>query len=329
MAERYSDDPAGCLAAAGVDLEDPRRGCTVLPLPPDTLPLCIVCCEDTLAPADMVFVSCGHMFCRSCWVQHVQRQVTTGHATDLRCMHPGCRSLLDFSFVRAVCPEDLCRAFVTSFVMAFGDSHRAWAGFMLFAVGCPIDTVCVYAFLFVLFLCLSFCGFVGFCSWHPAHIKYCPSKDCSLAMRVTSSSTTDVACPCGTKFCFKCAQEAHAPAPCNVARQWGALADLDALTMDWVENHTQTCPACHVPVEKMGSSGVLWMQCRCGTLLCVACVCVLDLHMDGHSRLVLFVCGVLDAGQLLAMRRAPGRPSSLQEQRRLCRRCRRCWQLKV
>jgi ariadne-1 len=88
-------------------------------------------------------------------------------------------------------------------------------------------------------------------------IKYCPSTpSCGLAIRLTSDESTSSAqikCQCGHKFCFGCLQAWHQPATCQMMEKWKKKVDSDNANLEWVEENSKLCPGCKYPIEKVSN----------------------------------------------------------------------------
>ena len=88
---------------------------------------------------------------------------------------------------------------------------------------------------------------------------------------------TDIKCPCGTIFCFKCLRETHRPCDCFMIElcEKKSKKDNDAENLKWLLANTKQCPNCHKYIEK--NQGCNHMTCRkeaggCGYEFCWICL---------------------------------------------------------
>ncbi|XP_077469902.1 cullin-9 isoform X2 [Stigmatopora argus] len=85
LARRYTDDPDGTAAAAG--LGHPGPG-----LPPDpgaACPVCLVLGGDEDPPPSL---ACGHYCCRSCWREYLSARIEQNLVSNCNCPIPDCRA---------------------------------------------------------------------------------------------------------------------------------------------------------------------------------------------------------------------------------------------
>ncbi len=76
---------------------------------------------------------------------------------------------------------------------------------------------------------------------------------------------------CNTSFCFRCCGDYHAPASCEVIKQWLTKCADDSETANYISALTKDCPKCHVCIEKNG--GCNHMQCsKCKYDFCWMCL---------------------------------------------------------
>ena len=101
--------------------------------------------------------------------------------------------------------------------------------------------------------------------------KWCPSPDCSNAVKVSMLKTRNVRCSCGHLFCFSCLEEWHDPVQCEQLKSWLKKCSDDSETLNWVHVNTKECPKCHAFIEKNG--GCNHMTCRkCRHQFCWLCL---------------------------------------------------------
>jgi ariadne-1 len=90
---------------------------------------------------------------------------------------------------------------------------------------------------------------------------------------------------CSTAFCFDCSSEPHAPASCEVKREFTVQVGRLKAHIDSVELKTIPCPGCGVPITKNG--GCNHMTCsQCDHEFCWIC---LSANWQDH------VCNVFDS----------------------------------
>ena len=110
-----------------------------------------------------------------------------------------------------------------------------------------------------------------------ADVKLCPNPKCDKIFQLPGHGMTDIKCPCGTIFCFKCLRETHRPCDCFMIELWEKKSkkDNDAENLKWLLANTKQCPNCHKYIEK--NQGCNHMTCRkeaggCGYEFCWICL---------------------------------------------------------
>ena len=77
-------------------------------------------------------------------------------------------------------------------------------------------------------------------------LTWCPSPDCSNAIKVGHVEARPVKCRCGHFFCFKCSENWHDPVRCHLIKKWIKKCDDDSETSNWISANTKECPkVCH------------------------------------------------------------------------------------
>ncbi|KAI5651602.1 IBR domain, a half RING-finger domain-containing protein [Phthorimaea operculella] len=111
-------------------------------------------------------------------------------------------------------------------------------------------------------------------------LRWCPSPDCSNAIKVAYVEAAPVTCRCGHTFCFACGENWHEPIKCCLLRKWlkKYTDNNDTNTLSWIAENTKECPKCNVSIEKRG--GCNHMICR----HCRADFCWLCLRAYNHGR---------------------------------------------
>lgn len=83
-------------------------------------------------------------------------------------------------------------------------------------------------------------------------LRWCPSADCSYAVKVVYVESRPVSCKCGHVFCFECGENWHDPVLCRYLKKWIKKCDDDSETSNWIAANTKECPKCNVTIEKDG-----------------------------------------------------------------------------
>lgn len=113
------------------------------------------------------------------------------------------------------------------------------------------------------------------------NVRWCPSAPhCGRAIQVDGDHYCEPRCCCDLMFCFKCGDQPHSPATCDMWQIWKQKSQDESETKNWLTANTKPCPKCKNPVEKNGGCNLV--VCRCGQVLCL-------LHMEMVPRaLVIF-----------------------------------------
>lgn len=104
-------------------------------------------------------------------------------------------------------------------------------------------------------------------------LRWCPSPDCSNAVKVQYVEACPVKCSCGHTFCFACGENWHDPVRCYLLKKWQKKCDDDSETSNWIAANTKECPRCNVTIEKDG--GCNHMVCKnqnCKADFCWVCL---------------------------------------------------------
>ena len=70
-------------------------------------------------------------------------------------------------------------------------------------------------------------------------MRWCPSADCTNAIRVQWVDWRPVTCQCNFVFCFQCGQGWHDPVKCNWLKRWLKKCDDDSETSNWIAANTK------------------------------------------------------------------------------------------
>ncbi|XP_017089722.1 E3 ubiquitin-protein ligase ariadne-1 [Drosophila bipectinata] len=110
-------------------------------------------------------------------------------------------------------------------------------------------------------------------------LRWCPSVDCTYAVKVPYAESRRVLCKCGHVFCFACGENWHDPVRCRWLKKWIKKCDDDSETSNWIAANTKECPKCSVTIEKDG--GCNHMVCKnqnCKYEFCWVCLSTWEPH---------------------------------------------------
>ena len=105
---RRATSPTGADPTPGTPRDGPVPYPSSASPPPDPSlpPNCGICLEH-VAASQLVLSSCGHNFCRDCWVGYLTSKVNDGQVLALHCPHPKCPRPLPSAEVLGVLPPAL------------------------------------------------------------------------------------------------------------------------------------------------------------------------------------------------------------------------------
>jgi len=187
-------------------------------------------CFGDLGP-DRRAAPCGHAYCRECYSQFLATAVEGGASClDLRCPHPECAMLVPPTFFAELLPERERKRYEHFGLCCYVDNNRL--------------------------------------------TTWCPAPGCvnvaALSEAPSQMGAADVKCKCGHVFCFRCQEEAHRPADCEMVRRWKTKNSAESENMNWIMANSKPCPSCKRPIEK--NQGCMHMQCSvCGHNFCWLC----------------------------------------------------------
>ena len=103
------------------------------------------------------------------------------------------------------------------------------------------------------------------------HLKRCLNPKCNNILTVESVGFCMVSsCPCGSRMCWRCGEESHAPCSCENKEKWLNIADDEKIAAKWMHENTKLCPKCKTRIEKNG--GCNHMTCwKCHHEFCWIC----------------------------------------------------------
>jgi ariadne-1 len=100
-----------------------------------------------------------------------------------------------------------------------------------------------------------------------------------------------VMCACGVPFCFRCGQEAHDPATCDMLSAWQEKCQSESETANWILANTKKCPKCNCRIEK--NQGCNHMNCKmCRFEFCW--ICMGDWAQHGQNTGGYYKCNKYD-----------------------------------
>lgn len=98
-------------------------------------------------------------------------------------------------------------------------------------------------------------------------LQWCPSPDCTNAIKASSFEAKPVKCRCGHLFCFACLENWHDPVRCHLIKKWIKKCNDDSETCNWISANTKECPKCKAVIEKDGG---------CNHMICKNVACKYD-----------------------------------------------------
>ena len=106
-------------------------------------------------------------------------------------------------------------------------------------------------------------------------IKWCPTANCGICVRVLGHTMKEIECECRQTFCFGCGNEGHRPCDCEIVEKWNRKNKSESENVKWLIANTKQCPNCHKYIEK--NQGCNHMTCRkeaggCAYEFCWVCL---------------------------------------------------------
>jgi len=86
-------------------------------------------------------------------------------------------------------------------------------------------------------------------------MRWCPSADCTNAIRVQWLDWRPVTCSCGFTFCFQCGHGWHDPVKCQWLKKWLKKCDDDSETSNWIAANTKVCKS-NFLLKKRGDNNI-------------------------------------------------------------------------
>lgn len=201
-----------------------------------SIELCLIC-FDSLDPKELKGLSCGHSFCRECWISYLTVKIMDeGEADHISCP-TDCPLLVDdemvFDLVKDSKVQSKYRKLITNNFVS-NNRRLQW---------CP----------------------------NPECDKLVRTREAQIKGPGNFYSVP-VTCSCRRQFCFLCCNEWHEPVLCHYLSKWKMKCeDKDNTeTLNYICSYTKDCPKCHVIIEKNG--GCNHMTCRkCHHEFCWTC----------------------------------------------------------
>ncbi|KAA6385040.1 MAG: putative ubiquitin-conjugating enzyme E2-binding protein 1 [Streblomastix strix] len=102
-------------------------------------------------------------------------------------------------------------------------------------------------------------------------LSYCSNPRCVYVAQRQDPLLFNVFCICGTSYCFRCSQDSHFPATCEMMQQWDTIVKPQSQQFRFVLENAKKCPFCHVIIIKDG--GCFCMTCKnCKKQFCWTCL---------------------------------------------------------
>ena len=194
---------------------------------------CIGCMNDECGVAGALVLRCGHGMCTPCWARLVAAEYTTGAAClAAKCPWPRCPEPI---------PTDVFGGFLTNTEQQLRYRRFVHTSFVECTAGvvrCPAGA----------------CTRVYLCAAKPA-----AKSPFAAGAAAASALSTQIACPCGLRFCGVCREPAHGPASCEEVAVWAR--DFVRMSADelFLRTYTRSCPSCGARTQRF--EGCLFMTC--------------------------------------------------------------------
>lgn len=206
-------------------------------------------------PADsMLAAPCHHAYCTECWHGYVSTAIASG---------PACLDLR--------CPDPECKVAVPDSVLRRVLHSGEEAKLDQFAMR----------------------SFVEDNRW----VAWCPAPGCGFAVQCSTDAgqqALDIACKCGSTFCFACKEEAHRPVDCGTVAKWLLKNSAESENLNWIMANTKPCPKCKRPIEK--NHGCMHMNCsQCRHEFCWLCLGDWKAHGEGTGG--FYACNRYEQGK--------------------------------
>ena len=125
-------------------------------------------------------MGCGHPFCKECWVQYLEENISSHGKEKITCPEYKCDIVVDEFTI-----EDLLKA---------AGQEETLARFYQRVADAIVQR-------------------------RPT-LRWCPSPHCDMVVGASHSKVGVVSCKCEYKFCFQCGEEDHTPLLCGMLKAW-------------------------------------------------------------------------------------------------------------
>ena len=175
---------------------------------------CEICYSDRRKK--MLRLSCGHQFCRDCWVEHINTRISHQRGSQLIECPASCRVVVDDETVLKLLEEGSPRQRYQQFVTAGyvqSNPRLRWCS----GLDCSLAI--------------------------------------SVSEVVREGGEMAVTCLAGHTSCFSCGLEPHQPVSCRLLSQWSRKCQDDSETNNWVVVNTKQCPKVgHLTISHQSST---------------------------------------------------------------------------
>lgn len=209
---------------------------------------CRICFRD-VPPEEASAAPCSHFFCKACYQDYLVMKLGDGP-----------------SVVFAPCPEHKCPCLVPPelWLEALTESNEKGR-----AAAMSDDVDALFGMHRDRYSQMILQQFV--CS--SKQMRWCPHPGCTKIV-MAGAGVSNVKCGpggCGNAFCFRCGEEAHAPADCDELAKWVEKCQNESETANWILANTKRCPKCTTRIEK--NQGCNHMSCsQCKYEFCWMCM---------------------------------------------------------
>jgi len=193
---------------------------------------CTICLDDKPI-GDTFALACKHRYCLGCYTTHLQVAIKSGTASGAAAVY-------------LTCPGYKCSQFIPKVVFEMlldPDDYKRYESRALDSLVNDNPD-------------LTWCSR--------------PREKCGLVINLLKPGLHNIICECGNRFCYKCGEEAHAPASCTNYTAWKAKdKGAGALNAKYLKQ-CKPCPHCGVQTKKEG--GCMYITCvKCRKAWCWQC----------------------------------------------------------
>jgi ariadne-1 len=112
LVEKYMDSPDKVLELAGINSNDATSSSSAAILlakdvqQGDEPFLCEICCDDD-PEMETVGLSCGHKFCKTCYVYYTSQKIKESENKPIQCPQDGCNLTVDEKVISSLVNTDV------------------------------------------------------------------------------------------------------------------------------------------------------------------------------------------------------------------------------